>query len=93
MCFIAYHVGVHGLIRYLDIVKSNIQEPVPEFLWLAIWKFVQEWGGYAKHCGTHWSTDLSTPVISRSFLSSTITVWSVRVLKTEKINCHLSLKT
>ena len=38
-----------------------------------------------------WSTDLSTPVIKRSFLSSTMTVCSVRVLKTEKISCHWNL--
>jgi hypothetical protein len=30
---------------------------------------------------THWSTDLSVPVIDRSFLSSTVITWSVRVLK------------
>lgn len=30
---------------------------------------------------THWSTDLSVPVIHRSFLSSTVITWSVRVLK------------
>lgn len=35
---------------------------------------------------THWSTDLSTPVMERSFLSSTVTLWSVSVLKTEKIS-------
>lgn len=34
---------------------------------------------------TGWSTDLNTPVIRGSFLSSAMTVWSVRVLKTEKI--------
>lgn len=34
----------------------------------------------------HWSTDLSVPVIDRSFLSSTVTRWSVSVLKTEKMS-------
>ena len=35
---------------------------------------------------THWSTDFKTPVIERSFLSSTVTVWSVSVLKSEKMS-------
>lgn len=34
----------------------------------------------------YWSTDLRTPVIDRSFFSSTVTVWSVKVLKTEKMS-------
>jgi hypothetical protein len=41
--------------------------------------------------GTHWSTDLSVPVIARSFLSSTVTRWSVSVLKTEKMSCQSRL--
>jgi hypothetical protein len=39
-----------------------------------------------KYIGTNWSTDFRTPVIDKSFLSSTVTVWSVRVLKTEKMS-------
>ena len=35
---------------------------------------------------TYWSTDFSTPVMDRSFFNSTVTVWSVRVLKTEKMS-------
>lgn len=34
----------------------------------------------------NWSTDLRTPVMERSFLSSTVTVWSVKVLNTEKMS-------
>lgn len=37
---------------------------------------------------THWSTDLRVPVMERSFFSSTVTLWSVSVLNTEKINCR-----
>lgn len=37
--------------------------------------------------GTHWSTDLSWPVMARSFLSSTVSSWSWSVLRTEKISC------
>lgn len=37
--------------------------------------------------GTYWSTDLSVPMMDRSFLSSTVTSWSVSVLKTEKMSC------
>lgn len=40
---------------------------------------------------THWSTDLSTPVIDKSFFSSTVTSWSVNVLNTENINCRYNL--
>ena len=35
---------------------------------------------------TDWSTDLSVPLMWRSFLSSTVTSWSVSVLKTEKMS-------
>lgn len=40
---------------------------------------------------TNWSTDLRTPVMERSFLSSTVTRWSVSVLNTEKMSLvHMS---
>lgn len=94
MCvFFSYHVGVSCFIRYLDIVKSNVQEPVPPFMfvvsklgrmWVELWKIWEK----TRRSRTNWSTDFSTPVIRRSFFSSTMTVWSVRVLKTEKISCH-----
>ena len=42
-----------------------------------------EEGGWGQ---TYWSTDLRVPVMERSFLSSTVTLWSVSVLNTEKIN-------
>ena len=41
-------------------------------------------------CGpTDWSTDFKTPVIERSFFSSTVTVRSVSVLKTENMSFAL----
>lgn len=42
---------------------------------------------------TYWSTDLRTPVMDRSFFSSTVTVWSVRVLNNEKISCKMYLSS
>ena len=40
---------------------------------------------------TYWSTDFKTPVIERSFFSSAVTVWSVRVSKTEKMSFPIML--
>lgn len=37
----------------------------------------------------NWSTDLRVPTIDRSFLSSTVTSWSVSVLNTEKMSCRV----
>ncbi len=37
-------------------------------------------------CILNWSTDFKTPVMQRSFLSSTVTLWSVKVLNTEKMS-------
>lgn len=36
----------------------------------------------------NWSTLLRVPRMARSFLSSMVTVWSVKVLKAEKISCQ-----
>ena len=72
-----YHVRVSRLIEHLDIVETDVQEPL----------LGSDLGlRRARVTPTHWSTDLSVPVMERSFLSSTVTLWSVSVLKSEKMS-------
>lgn len=67
-----------SFVKNLDIVQPDIQKPGEDD--------VSEQTSGRSQLVTHWSTDLRVPVIDRSFLSSTVTRWSVKVLNTEKIS-------
>ena len=71
-----------SFIEYLYRVQSDVEKP------LNPWH--QECYTF-EQITTYWSTDFKTPVIERSFFNSTVTVWSVRVLKTEKMSFPIML--
>ena len=75
----AYHMRMPGLVKHLDIIQSDIEESS-----VAIPVKARPEDQNMRR--THWSTDFRTPVMERSFLSSTVTRWTVRVLNTEKIS-------
>jgi hypothetical protein len=72
------HVGVPLLILNLDIIQTNVEESKE--------RVFRNDHARRRPTETDWSTDLRTPVIIKSFFSSTMTVWSVSVLNTEKIS-------
>lgn len=74
-----YHMRVSCLVEDFNLIEADVQESGMQ---LHISNGPRTAGGEK----TYWSTDFSTPVIARSFFSSTVTFWSVRVLKTEKMS-------
>lgn len=77
------HVGIPVLVLDADVVQLDVEEPgVAGTLVSSTVRPAREW-----RRRPHWSTDLSCPVMARSFLSSTVSSWSWSVLRTEKMSC------
>lgn len=69
-----------SLIVDFDRIKADVEEPIQTRSRLEVHQTKESNGG------TYWSTDFNTPVMARSFFSSTVTVWSVSVLNSEKMS-------
>lgn len=76
-------MGIPVLVLDADVVQLDVEEPgVAGTLVSSTVRPAREW-----RRRPHWSTDLSCPVMARSFLSSTVSSWSWSVLRTEKMSC------